>query len=68
MIEDLNPLLEQLRVLWRLCNDRGWISRQPLGGLWILSLSKPQLVFIVGKLDEAGPRRRGSGWLKQLAI
>lgn len=52
VLEELNLLLEQLRVLWRLCNDRGWISRQ-------------QLVFIVGKLDEVG--RMTGGWLKQLA-
>ena len=52
MLEDLNLLLEQLRVLWRLCNDRGWISQQ-------------QLVFVVGKLDEAG--RMTGGWLKQLS-
>jgi hypothetical protein len=52
LLEELNLLLEQLRVLWRLCNDRGWISKQ-------------QLVFIVGKLDEAG--RMTGGWLKQLS-
>lgn len=47
----LNLLLEQLRVLWRLCQDRGWISRQ-------------QLVFIVGKIDEAG--RMIGGWRRSL--
>jgi hypothetical protein len=52
LLEELNLLLEQLRVLWRLCNERGWISRQ-------------QLVFIFGKLDEAG--RMTGGWLKQIA-
>ncbi len=52
MLEELNLLLEQLRVLWRLCQDRGWVSRQ-------------QLVFIVGKIDEAG--RMTGGWLKQLS-
>jgi hypothetical protein len=52
VLEELNLLLEQLRVLWRLCNDRGWISRQ-------------QLVFIVGKIDEGG--RMTGGWLKQLS-
>jgi hypothetical protein len=51
LLEELNILLEQLRVLWRLCQDRGWISRQ-------------QLVFVVGKIDEAG--RMTGGWLKQL--
>ena len=43
--------LEELRVLWRLVNDRGWISRQ-------------QLVFVQGELDEAG--RMVGGWLRQL--
>ena len=52
LLEELNLLLEQLRVLCRLCNDRRWISRQ-------------QLVFIVGKLDEAG--RMTGGWLRQLS-
>ena len=52
VLEELNLLLEQLRVLWRLCNDRAWISRQ-------------QLVFIVGKIDEAG--RMIGGWLRQLS-
>jgi len=50
-IEMLDLLLEQLRVLWRLVNERGWISRQ-------------QLVFVQGKLDEAG--RMVGGWMKQL--
>ena len=52
VLEELNLLLEQLRVLWRLCQDRGWISQQ-------------QLVFVVGKIDEAG--RMTGGWLKQLS-
>jgi hypothetical protein len=47
----LDLLLEELRVLWRLVNERGWISRQ-------------QLVFVQGKLDEAG--RMTGGWLRQL--
>jgi len=51
VLEELNLLLEQLRVLWRLGNDWAWISRQ-------------QLVFIVGKLGEAG--RMTGGWLKNL--
>ena len=41
--------LEELRVLWRLVNQRGWISQQ-------------QLVFVQGKLDEAG--RMVGGWSK----
>jgi hypothetical protein len=51
LLEELNLLLEQLRVLWRLCLERGWISRQ-------------QLVFVVGKIDEAG--RMTGGWIKQV--
>ena len=47
----LNLLLEQLRVLWRLVQDRRWISQQ-------------QLLFVNGKLDEVG--RMAGGWLKQL--
>ena len=47
----LDLLLEELRVLWRLVNERGWISRQ-------------QLVFVQSKLDEAG--RMVGGWMKQL--
>ena len=47
----LDLLLEELRVLWRLVNERGWISRQ-------------QLVFVQGKLDEAG--RMVGGWMRQL--
>src|SRR5271157_5703519 len=48
----LNLLLEQLRVLWRLVQDRHWISQQ-------------QLLFVSGQLDEIG--RMTGGWLKQLA-
>jgi hypothetical protein len=51
-LHDLDLLLEQLRVLWRLVHERGWISRQ-------------QLVFIQGRLDETG--RMVGGWLAQLA-
>ena len=47
----LDLLLEELRVLWRLVNERTWISRQ-------------QLVFVQSKLDEAG--RMVGGWMKQL--
>jgi len=51
VLEELNLLLAQLRVLWWLCQERGWISRQ-------------QLVFVVGKIDEAG--RMTGGWIKQV--
>lgn len=47
---DLNLLLEQLRVLWRLVEERRWISQQ-------------QLLFVNGKIDEIG--RMAGGWLKQ---
>ena len=49
-LKDLNLLLEQLRVLWRLVHDRRWISNQ-------------QLLFVNGKVDEIG--RMAGGWLKQ---
>lgn len=51
-LHELDSVLEQLRVLWRLVNERGWISRQ-------------QLVFVQGRLDETG--RMVGGWLAQLA-
>ena len=47
---DLILGLEQSRVLWRLAQDRGWISQQ-------------QLLHITGKLDEAG--RMANGWRQQ---
>jgi hypothetical protein len=47
----LNLLLEQLRILWRLVQDRDWISQQ-------------QLLFVSGRLDEIG--RMTGGWLRQL--
>ena len=49
---ELNLLLEQLRVLWRLVQERRWISQQ-------------QLLFVNGKIDEIG--RMAGGWLKQQA-
>ena len=52
-LHELDSVLEQLRVLWRLVNERGWISRQ-------------QLVFIQGRLDETG--RMVGGWLAQLGV
>ncbi len=51
-LEELNLLLEQLRVLWRLVHGQAWMSQQ-------------QLVFIIGKIDEAG--RMTGGWLRQVA-
>ncbi len=42
--------LEQSAVLWRLAQDRRWISQQ-------------QLVHVAGRLDEAG--RMANGWKQQ---
>ena len=50
-LNEMDLGLEQLRVLWRLVNGRGWISRQ-------------QLVFVQGRLDEVG--RMVGGWIKKL--
>ena len=44
--------LEQSRVLWRLAQDRGWLSQQ-------------QLLHITARLDEAG--RMANGWRQQQA-
>jgi hypothetical protein len=44
--------VEQSRVLWRLAQDRRWISQQ-------------QLLHVSGKLDEAG--RMANGWRQQQA-
>jgi len=44
--------LEQSVVLWRLAQDRRWISQQ-------------QLMYVTGKLDEAG--RMANGWRQQQA-
>jgi hypothetical protein len=52
LLARLNLLLEELRVLWRLVQDRQWISQQ-------------QLLFVNRHLDEIG--RMTGGWLKQLA-
>lgn len=52
LLRELNLLLEQLRVLWRLVHDQRWISQQ-------------QLLFVNGRIDEIG--RMTGGWLKQLA-
>ena len=52
LLVELNLLLEQLRVLWRLVHDQRWISQQ-------------QLLYVAGCIDETG--RMVGGWLKQLA-
>jgi hypothetical protein len=44
--------LEQSAVLWRLAQERRWLSQQ-------------QLVHITGRLDEAG--RMANGWRQQQA-
>jgi len=51
LLQELNLLLEQLRVLWRLVHEQRWISQQ-------------QLLFVNGRLDEIG--RMAGGWIKQL--
>ena len=52
LLRELNLVLEQLRVLWRLVEQRRWISQQ-------------QLLFANGRLDEIG--RMTGGWIKSLA-
>lgn len=49
-LAELSVRLEQLNLLWELVHSRRWISQQ-------------QLVFVAGKLSEAG--RMTGGWLKQ---
>lgn len=49
-LAELSVRLEQLNLLWELVHDRRWISQQ-------------QLMFIAGRLGEAG--RMTGGWLKQ---
>jgi len=51
-LSDLLLELEQMQVLWRLAQERRWFSQQ-------------QLLFISGKLDEAG--RMANGWRQQQA-
>lgn len=51
LLQELNLVLEQLRVLWRLVHDQRWISQQ-------------QLLFVIGRIDEVG--RMTGGWLKTL--
>ena len=50
MLDEINPKLEELRVLWRLVQKRGWINLR-------------QLDFIQMKIDDAG--RMVGGWIKQ---
>ena len=52
LLQELNLLLEQLRVLWRLVHDRRWISQQ-------------QLLFVAARIDEIG--RMTGGWLASLS-
>ncbi|MEI7731956.1 MAG: four helix bundle protein [Verrucomicrobiota bacterium] len=52
LLDELNLLLEQLRVLWRLVEQRRWISRQ-------------QLLFVISRIDEIG--RMTGGWRHSLA-
>jgi HEAT repeat protein len=47
---ELSMVLEALNLLWELAHNRKWISQQ-------------QLVFVTGRLAEAG--RMTGGWLKQ---
>ena len=49
-LQDINLKLEDLRVLWRLVQKRGWISLR-------------QLDYVQSKLDESG--RMIGGWMKQ---
>ena len=51
LLSELNLRFEELRVLWRLVQQQGWISQQ-------------QLIFIIGRIDEAG--RMTGGWLRQM--
>jgi hypothetical protein len=48
-LKDLDLMLEQLRVLWRLVSQRRWISQQ-------------QLMFAARSVDEIG--RMDGAWLK----
>lgn len=52
MLDEANLKLEELRVLWRLVQKRGWINLR-------------QLDFIQARLDEAG--RMIGGWRKAQA-
>jgi hypothetical protein len=48
-LSELNLKLEELRVLWRLVQQRGWVSQR-------------QLLYVGGVLDELG--RMAGGWMK----
>ena len=48
-LSELNLKLEELRVLWRLIQQRGWITQR-------------QLLYVGGVLDELG--RMAGGWMK----
>ncbi len=51
ILDELNLQWEQLRVLWRLVRDRGWISVQ-------------QHLFVAQKIDEIG--RMTGAWKRSL--
>lgn len=51
-LREVNLMLEELRVLWRLVQKRGWLNLR-------------QLDFANARLDEAG--RMIGGWMKQQA-
>jgi hypothetical protein len=48
-LSELNLRLEELRVLWRLIQQRDWITQR-------------QLLYVGGVLDELG--RMAGGWMK----
>jgi hypothetical protein len=48
-LSEQNLKLEELRVLWRLIQQRGWITQR-------------QLLYVGGVLDELG--RMAGGWMK----
>ncbi|MFZ4394585.1 MAG: four helix bundle protein, partial [Kiritimatiellia bacterium] len=49
-LADLNLRLEELRVLWRIVEKRGWIGQR-------------QLLFVNEKIDEIG--RMAGGWIRK---
>ncbi len=50
LLVEINLKLEELRVMWRIVQKRGWISLR-------------QLDFVQAKIDEAG--RMIGGWIKR---
>ena len=49
-LQDLNLVLEKLRVLWRLVQERRWINAK-------------QLLYVNERLDEIG--RMAGGWMRK---